>query len=67
VVGHGRNGLLVPPGDPRALAGALDAVLASPELARRLGEASRDASVAYGWETLADRVLAVYAPLIGRV
>lgn len=33
----GESALLVPPGDPEALAGALDRLAAEPELARRLG------------------------------
>lgn len=41
VVREGENGLLVPPGDPPALAAAILRVLADPELARRLGEGGR--------------------------
>lgn len=40
-VEDGVTGFLVPPGDPRALAGALGRLLADPALARRLGEAAR--------------------------
>jgi glycosyltransferase involved in cell wall biosynthesis len=38
-VADGVTGLLVPPGDPEALAGALERLLADPELRRRLGAA----------------------------
>ena len=38
-VGHEQCGLLVPPGDARALRGALERLLNDPALARRLGEA----------------------------
>ena len=42
VVGEdGRTGLLVPPGDPEALALAVQRVLADPDLAARLSEAGR--------------------------
>lgn len=37
----GVNGMLVPPGDPRAMAAAIAALLASPDRARRLGDAAR--------------------------
>jgi glycosyltransferase involved in cell wall biosynthesis len=40
-IDDGRNGLLVPPGDPRAMASAIAALLADPGRARRLGAAAR--------------------------
>ncbi len=40
-VEHGRTGLIVPAGDPVALADALASLIASPELRRRLGTAAR--------------------------
>jgi glycosyltransferase involved in cell wall biosynthesis len=43
-VAHNRTGLLVPPGDPRALAVALDSLIAQPDLRRRLGVAAREAA-----------------------
>jgi glycosyltransferase involved in cell wall biosynthesis len=57
-VADGETGLLVPPGDPGALAAALIAVLEDPALARRLGEgARRDARERFGWERIAATVL----------
>jgi glycosyltransferase involved in cell wall biosynthesis len=41
LVRDGRNGLVVPAGDTRALAAAISALAANPELRRRLGEAAR--------------------------
>jgi glycosyltransferase involved in cell wall biosynthesis len=41
VLEHGRTALLVPPGDPDALAGALARLAADPGLRRRLGAAAR--------------------------
>jgi glycosyltransferase involved in cell wall biosynthesis len=41
VVEEGRSGLLVPPSDPRRLAGAMGRVFDDPKLARRLGDRGR--------------------------
>jgi glycosyltransferase involved in cell wall biosynthesis len=40
-IDDGANGMLVPPGDPRAMAKAIADLLADPEKARRLGVAAR--------------------------
>jgi glycosyltransferase involved in cell wall biosynthesis len=42
VVLDGETGLLVPPGDPHALADALSQLAEQPALARQLGEAGRE-------------------------
>lgn len=60
VVTDETTGLLVPPGEPRALAKAIDRVLGSPDLARRLAEAASRQAKDYDWEVLAGRVLDVY-------
>jgi glycogen synthase len=63
-VGHGVEGLRVPPGDAAAFAAALDRVLGDRALARRLGEAGRArARAEHDWRTLAGRVLTVYESL----
>jgi glycosyltransferase involved in cell wall biosynthesis len=49
----GGSGLLVPPGDPDALASALLSILEDPDLARRLGERARqDARERFSWERI---------------
>ena len=53
-------GMLVPPGDAVALAGALRRLLADGELRRRLGHAGRRAASRYDWSVVAEEILAVY-------
>lgn len=50
LVSDGENGLLVPPGDATALAHAIDAVAADPDLRARMGVASRERSLQFGWD-----------------
>ena len=58
----GQTGVLVPPDDPQALAGALRDLARMPERARALGEAAREAARQFlNWSQVTDRVLAVYA------
>ena len=66
VVGvHGETGLLVPPGDPDALAGALAATLADPALRGRLGEAGRDRALRqFTWRRCAIETVAQYRELL---
>ena len=60
VIEGGVNGLLVPPGEPEALARAIDRILGDRGLACRLSEGARERGKDYDWEVLAERVLAVY-------
>jgi len=57
-VEDGVTGLLVPPGDVAALRGALERLLADPELRARLGAAARERALSF--EAAADALLAVY-------
>lgn len=60
-VEHGETGLLVPPGDPEALADALLQVIGDPKLAARMGEAGKErARALFSWESIAERHLALY-------
>ncbi len=56
----GENGLLVPPRDPVALAGALLRVLGDPGLAARLGAAGRESAAAFSWDRVAGRIESIY-------
>jgi glycogen synthase len=60
----GPAGLLVPPGDPAALAAAVDQVLEDPALAAELARAARRRAAACSWDTLAGRVLEVYRAVV---
>jgi glycosyltransferase involved in cell wall biosynthesis len=57
----GREALLVPPSDPKALAGAIAKVLRQPELASELAAAARQRAVAeYGIAGVAKRIEDIY-------
>ena len=67
VVDEGETGLLVPPGDPEALAVALNAVLSDPDLARAMGQAGRKRAVAeFGWTAIAAQTANLYAELTNK-
>jgi glycosyltransferase involved in cell wall biosynthesis len=61
IVEHERNGLLVPPGDPSALADAIERIVREPGLAERLGAGAHSSSAQWVStpDEYADRVLAV--------
>jgi len=65
VVADGRTGLLVPPGDPDALAGALIRLLRSPEEARVMGKEGREAALErFSTEAMVARTWALYETLL---
>jgi glycosyltransferase involved in cell wall biosynthesis len=66
VVQHGVTGLVVPPGDPGALAAALDNLLDNPELRRRMGEAARLQARKFEAAALAPRVIEIFEDVLRR-
>jgi glycosyltransferase involved in cell wall biosynthesis len=60
VVDHGSTGVMVPPGDPGALAAALDGLLDNPELRRRMGEAGRLRARQFEAASVTPRVVEVF-------
>jgi starch synthase len=64
VVSDGETGLLIPPGDPGVLAGALNALVRDAGRAAALGRAGRVRAVAeFGWQAVAERTAALYAEI----
>jgi glycosyltransferase involved in cell wall biosynthesis len=65
VVRDGIDGLLVPPGDPNALAAAIRRVLSEPGLAATLRAAGRARAEVFSWQTVAPRLEAIYNRVLG--
>lgn len=63
LVTPGENGLLVPPRDPAALAGALRLLLADSDLRRRMGQAGYRRAQGYTWQAAAQGYLNIIALL----
>jgi glycosyltransferase involved in cell wall biosynthesis len=66
VVQHGVTGLLVPPGDPGALAAALDSLLDDPQTRRRMGEAGRLQARRFEAAALVPRVVEIFDGVVHR-
>jgi glycosyltransferase involved in cell wall biosynthesis len=65
IITHEHDGLLVPPGEPNALAAAVQRLLNDPEQARRLGEnARRTAIERFSAEAMAERYMKLYERLL---
>lgn len=63
---HGVTGLVVPPGDPWALAQAINKILDDKELARKFGENARKrVEENFTKELMAERVMRVYEEVLG--
>ena len=67
VVRHGREALMVPCGDRRALADAMVQLLDDETLRTSLGAEGRQRALAYSWPRVTESVLAVYDRVLGRV
>lgn len=65
VLEHGRSGLLVPPGDPAAMAAAILDLLARPSRAAALGRAAREDAHEFCDRRMAERFAAVLAEVTG--
>ena len=66
VVSHGKNGFLVPPKDPRALADAISRLLSDRDLRTRMGQAGRDIALERFSDKLVNaKTLQIYSSLLG--
>lgn len=65
VVEEGREALLVPCGDRRALADALVRILDDDTLQHRLGATGRQRALEYAWPRVTERVISVYSRILG--
>ena len=64
-VTDGREGLVVPPGDPEALAAALERVVGDAGLRRRLAAAARRRALGeFGWDKVVADTMALYERLL---
>ena len=65
IIKHGETGLLVPSGDPEALAGAIIQLLQNPGLCQKLRKNGlRDAGDRFSWETVATILVDRYRELV---
>lgn len=64
VVGHGRDGLVVPAGNHRALAGEVLRLLRDPDLSRKLGEGARRRAAEFDIRRAVRRMEEVYEELL---
>lgn len=62
-VSDGENGLLVPPGDPEALADAIIYLLENEDVGKRMGKNGRTKVEYYSWEKVAEETEKVYLSL----
>lgn len=63
-VADGKNGLLVPPGDPAALAQAVVQLLRDPSKADRMGQDGRACASEFGARKMVDEIAGLYAQLL---
>jgi len=64
LVRHGENGWLYPPAKPQLLAGAVDALVASPLLRRAMGDRARSSVARRTWEALGHELVGHYRSVI---
>ncbi len=66
VVSDGVDGVLVPPGQPDALAAALAGLIENPTRRRLMGRQGRQKAIRYSWDRIFTEIEAVYRALIAQ-
>lgn len=66
VVASGRQGVLVPPGQPAELARSLGELLRNPQQRRAMGRQGQATATYYSWERITGKILDVYTDTINR-
>ena len=66
IITENGNGLLVPPGEPKAMAAALLSLLKEPEKAHEMGQTGREMVEEYGAEKMVSEIDALYTALIDK-
>ncbi len=64
-VTHGREGLLVPPRDPEAIARAIVQLARDEGLRREMGRRGRETALRYDWPIVARRLETIYRSVLG--
>jgi glycosyltransferase involved in cell wall biosynthesis len=66
LITSGQEGLLVPPGQPDALAAALRLLLDQPRFRQEMGRCGELKASRYSWDYIVDKILDVYRDTIER-
>jgi glycosyltransferase involved in cell wall biosynthesis len=67
IVGNGKHAILVPPGDPAAMAGAIDVLLSNSDTADKLARAARNLAAAkYSPEQRARLLIKLYSDVLAK-
>jgi glycosyltransferase involved in cell wall biosynthesis len=66
IISHGRNGILVPPRNPQALAAGILRLADDAALRRRLGKAGARSALKFSDDRMVDRTLRLYRTLLER-
>jgi phosphatidylinositol alpha-mannosyltransferase len=66
VVRQGKDGILVPPHNPQALADAIVSLLRDEKLRRRMGQSGLERSIEYSWPRVVDAIEDYYGEVVAR-